>query len=448
MKNPFARTIRYKDGLPVLPGAFPVVGHIPALYHGGIDTLREGHRTLGPLFWCSFALGQWCLLCEGQQAYDILKRRATSSQHYKSSTGILLGEFMLVQDDPSHRHLRSALSGPFSPRGLAATGIGGRMAKTIEASVERWASERRIRVLPETQIISLEIIFQILGIEAQELPAWSAQYRALTFGALPGPATIPGSPKHRAARARKWLDNAFREIILAARERPAGETLLTSLVHAKDEDGERLSETELIDNLRSLVLAGHETTASAMAWVVLELGRRPDLWDALCEEVQREREAPASPGDLSRFPFAEALFREATRLYAPVLVTTRQLTDWMAIHSHRIPPQTIVGVSPALLARDPGLYLDPDRFDPARWLGRGRTPSSIEMVAFGGGPHFCLGYHLAWLEVVQLAVALSSRMMRVGLRPRIDDGPAPREIFFPLRHPTPGARIDFTEMVV
>jgi len=102
-----------------------------------------------------------------------------------------------------------------------------------------------------------------------------------------------------------------------------------------------------------------------------------------------------------------------------------------------------IGLGLGSYLMDPAIYSQPERFDPGRWLGRGAPPTPIEMAGFGGGAHFCLGYHLAWLEVQQFLVALAQKMRAAKLRPQIADGPAPREIFFPLRHPSSSSRIVF-----
>ena len=119
------------------------------------------------------------------------------------------------------------------------------------------------------------------------------------------------------------------------------------------------------------------------------------------------------------------------------------LTAELNYRGYRIPEGTSVALSLANLLMDPALYKDPQRFDPRRWLGRSTPPTPIEMAGFGGGPHFCLGYHLAWLEVLQFLVALAQKMTAAGLRPRIADGPAPQDLFFPVRHPAGGTRVEF-----
>src|SRR5262249_28670931 len=137
---------------------------------------------------------------------------------------------------------------------------------------------------------------------------------------------FPGSPLRRAARAKAWIDARLLGIIAAARRAPPTGSLITELVNARDDEGHPLTDAELTDNLRLLVLGGHETISATMAWIAIVLGCRPDLWASLCEEASAA-EVPESPQAARAFPFAEALFREAVRVFPPFGMITRRCEE-------------------------------------------------------------------------------------------------------------------------
>jgi cytochrome P450 len=169
-----------------------------------------------------------------------------------------------------------------------------------------------------------------------------------------------------------------------------------------------------------------------MAWMVAHLATDRGAWQRLREEAIAAPSPPRSPREVREFPYAEAVFREVLRLHPPVSRDARRTVEEVELAGNTIPAGVTVGIPIGILSRDPDLYPEPDVFRPERWLGKkgGLTPA--EMVQFGGGAHFCLGYHLAWMEIVQFAVALARLLPKEG--PRLEGAfPAPR--YLPLHHP-------------
>lgn len=442
MLNPFTRTPGLRRGFPVAPGAFPLVGHLPALYRDQPGLLARSRASLGPLFWVTLGRRTWFLVCGGAPALDVLQSPAFSSLHFQKGASLVVGRSLLAQDGEIHRRMRGAMHRPFLPRGLAASAMARLMADALVALVERWSARGSARVLPDVQEVAIAIIFRSLGIDDADLATWRVRYRELLLSNLGIDVDFPGSPMRRAARARAWIDAELGKLVIRARTRPRDGSLLASLARGTDEQGRGLADDELIDNLRLLILAGHETISATMAWIVITLGAREDLWRALRDEVPATTEVPLTIDEARRFPFAEALFREAIRMHPPFGVITRVTTQEVVIHDHKVPPRTTVAVDLWSIARDPAVFERPDELLPARWLGRTGAPSPIEIAQFGAGGHFCLGYHLAWLEAVQFTVAFAKIMGQAGKRPALD-APIPRPIFVPTEHPSPRVQITF-----
>jgi cytochrome P450 len=442
VQNPFARTPGDRRGFPVAPGAFPWVGHLPALYRDLPCALRRLREALGPLFWIRLGSRTWMLVCSGPAGLEAFQSPAFSSTHLQKGASLVAGSSMLAQDGDVHRRMRGAMSRPFLPRGLAAGALARLTASALSTLAERWLARGRAHVLPEVQEVTLSIIFRALGVDDADLPAFRVQYRDLLLSNLGVDLDFPGSPKRRAARARAWIDARLQALIERARARPDDGSLLAALARGTDEQGRALADAELCDNLRLLVLAGHETISATIAWIVIQLGTRPDLWASLLGEVPPSAAVPTTIEEARRFPFAEALFRETVRLHPPFGVITRLTVQDAVLHGRTVPARTTVAVDLGSVARDPALFEQPDELRPSRWLGRGGPPSPIEISQFGAGAHFCLGYHLAWLEAVQFSVALARTLGGAGRRPTLPGkrGQEPRAVYVPTEHPDP--RID------
>ncbi len=442
LKNPFSFRVHYRDGIPVLPGAFPVLGQFPSLYFDAAELMLRGRDKLGPLFWMDVGFGQHVAMCVSREAFDVFRSKAASNTYLQEHAATLVGVSILGQEGAVHQRMRGAMNAPFTPRGLAGTGVGGMVADQMTSAVAKWAARRVVSIHEATLEVTLATIFRLIGVEVTELSAWSEKYRDFVHSAVALPSWTPSM--RRAAKARVWLDEHIMAIVKAERARPNRGTFIAELVHGRDEAGQTLSDLELVDNLRLLTLAGHETTASVMSWMTIVLAQRPDLWDGLLAEAKGGGDLPTTPQQVRSFPFAEGIFREALRLYPSVSLTTRKLKDPLTLCGHKLSAGTMAGIGIAALARDPELYPNPDRFDPSRWVGRKDPPTPIETAQFGGGPHFCLGYHLAWMEAVVFAVALARRMASENLRPRLADGPAPHHYHLPLGHPSKHAKIVFS----
>lgn len=422
-----------------MSGSLPVFGHLLSFFKDPTQTVARGTEELGPLFWVETGFGRRRdLVYSSPAAIELLRRKELESGHFYEELPLFFGRSLLVVDGDEHRHMRAAMNKPFAPRGLDRAGVGHIAATATRARVAAWVGRSQVEILAETQELALQIIFGIIGVEAEELSLWRKQFRTFMLSAVHLPLEFPGSPKWWAQRARRWLDEHLLALIEAVRNDPEAHGLLAELVRGRDEAGQQLSEPELLDNLRLLVIGGHETSASTMAWMMIYLAESPERWARLCAEADALDSIPATASELGRCPYAQALFREAVRMHPPIYADTRRTRAELELEGHRIPAGTVIHIPLGYISRTPSIFARPDEFDPQRWLGDRRL-SPVETAQFGGGPHFCLGYHLALLEGTQLAITAAKQLSEAGLRPAIDRVPAP--IYLPLAHPPARTRI-------
>jgi cytochrome P450 len=206
--------------------------------------------------------------------------------------------------------------------------------------------------------------------------------------------------------------------------------VLGLLLAARDEEGNALTDRELRDELLTLVLAGHETTANTLAWTFERLVRTP-------EPYARLREAVRDGGD-DGDAYVEATIHEGMRVRPVIPGIARRVTVPWQLGEYRLPPGTPVAMSIALLHHRPDIYPDPFAFRPERFLGR--SPGTYTWIPFGGGIRRCLGASLAMIEQ---QIVLRRMAERVDLRA---EDPAPEQA----RHrnvtmiPQHGARVVLT----
>jgi cytochrome P450 len=445
--NPLRRTARSHQGFPVLPGSFPFLGHLPAIVTDLPNLIEKARRDLGDFFWIDFGFAGRGpeLMCLHTDALSLLQNKVTKSSVLNEVATELLKGTMVSEDGPEHRSIRLPLNAAFQPGGLNSAAVGPMFAELIERRMNAWGDQREVCVLRETRELVLPLIFRMLGVQERDLATtWEKNYQRFFLLVIAPPIDLPGMPRPRGRKARDWIDDRLRAMIEDVRARPDATGLLPVMMRSMQDQGAQVSESRLLANLRFIVLAGHETSATTMANMVLELARRPQMWDALCDEAAQVGRMPQSPADLKRFPYAEAVFRETLRCRPIVAITRRRTCAEATLGGRTVPADTTMAVPIIHLSRHPDLFERPNDFLVERWLGRTESIKPFERVQFGEGPHFCLGYHLAWLEIVQFGVALALTMRARGLRPHLrKDRDFETRRYYPTAAPSSRARVVF-----
>lgn len=421
------------DSFPLAPGSLPVVGHLPRIHLDLLGLLRSSAARLGPVFRLSHGFGVRPAYLYGDEAFSLLRNDRVDSSANHELAGTLLADSLLPEDGPAHRRMRGAVDAPFSPRGLEAAKVGTIVHDVVSRQLASWPSKPSVVIAAEAREITLSVLFRIMGVEPGAIPQWRTKYHDFALGLINHPFAVPGSPRWRSRRAIAWIDARFTSLIEDRRQQRDRRSFLGAIVHGEDEDGHRLTHAELLGNLRLLGFAGHETTASVMTWMMVHLGHDRALWRRLRDEALAADGPPMGPAELVRFPLAEALFREAARLYPPAWFVMRRTLHPLDFEGVAIPAGTLLILPLITWSRSPVRYCDPDRFEPDRWLGHDGARHPIETCQFGGGPHFCLGYRLALLEGIQFIVSVARCLGARGLAPALR-GPLPPARFLPFTH--------------
>jgi cytochrome P450 len=327
---------------------------------------------------------------------------------------------LLILDGQEHLRERRLLQPPFHGDRMLAYGTV--MRDIAAAAVERWPAGRPFALHPEMQSVTLDVILRtVFGLDEgptkRELRA--ALLDLLTIGANPQLLLAAqqgngnGSGPARFFTARDRVDQQlFAEIAARRRADVSGRAdILSLLVAATYEDGRPLEDRALRDELMTMLLAGHETTATALAWAVSHVLASVDVRDRLRDELRTAGPAPFDPQHVTRLEYLDAVCRETLRLTPIVPLVGRRLTRPMTVGGVDLPAGVVASPCIYLAHRRPERWPEPDRFRPERFLESKPTP--YEFLPFGGGVRRCLGMAFA---LVEMKIVLAEVLSRVELR--------------------------------
>jgi cytochrome P450 family 135 len=330
-------------------------------------------------------------------------------------SGLLGDTSLLVIDEDVHRERRRLMLPPFHRDAVARQAEP--MAEIAAANIAGWPVGKSFAAAPKMSEITLEVILRTV-IGATD-PARLAALRTVMPRLLSvGPWETLALAKPNLQRRRPWrglrrriaeADGLLYAEIADRRADPnlaARTDTLAMLVHASEHNGRPMTDRELRDQLMTLLVAGHDTTATGLSWALERLTRHPA---ALAKAVCAAQASAA--GDPAGDEYLDALAKETLRIRPVVFDVGRVLTKPVDLAGYRLPPGVMVAPSIGLVHASAALYPDPDGFDPDRMLGVTLTPTT--WFPFGGGNRRCLG---AGFAMVEMRVVLREILRRVELR--------------------------------
>lgn len=329
--------------------------------------------------------------------------------------GVLGESSVLVIDDDVHRDRRRLMLAPFQREAVARqTDL---MAEIASANIARWPVATEFPVAPRMSEITLEVILRtVIGATdpARLASLREVMPRLLNLGSWASLAIAnPDLQRRRPWRyVRRRIEEADRLLYAEIADRRADPKLaerndvLAMLVRASHDDGRTMTDSELRDQLMTLLTAGHDTTATALSWALERLIRHPDKLD----KAVRAADASAA-GDPAGDDYLDAIAKETLRIRPVVFDVGRVLTQPVELAGYRLPAGVMVAPGIGLVHRSARQYPDPDRFDPDRMLGV--TPGPTTWLPFGGGNRRCLG---ATFAMAEMRVVLREVLRRVELR--------------------------------
>jgi cytochrome P450 len=428
---------------PLLSGGLPFLGQLLALRHDPLSVFERAGKHPSEVVRLEVGPRSMFLVRKPEHVRYVLQEN--SGRFSKQTRGYealrhVLGNGLVTSEGSFWLRQRRLAQPAFHRQRIAQ--FAETMVRLTGEAMERWrvAAERGevIDVSREMMALTLRVVgWTLLSAEVgPDSPLVSLaldevlhQVRPRTTALLRWPLSIP-TPKNLAlARAKRQLDDVVLRVIDDRRKSgETGDDLLGMLMAARDEEtGEAMSDEQLRDEVMTIFLAGHETTANALTWALYLLSQHPDMRERLTREVREVMgDRPPSFADLPRLQYPLAVVSEALRLYPPVWLLMRRAEEDGEVGGFRIPRGAFVAISPFVCHRDAGNFPDPERFDPERFMGEAaNSVPRFAYLPFSGGPRICIGNSFALMEA-QLVLAMIAQRFRLDLVPghRADTDPA------------------------
>jgi len=409
--------------LPPGPKGLPIVGNMFEPRGDAIRYFTKCIREYGDIVFLRFLGVPMCLVNRPDCIESVLVTQHNNFEKSKDYRALrrVLGNGLLTSEGVFWRRQRKLVQPAFHQGRIAA--YAEVMVAYTERMVASWKHGQGLDVHEAMMRLTLDIVAKTLfdtdvSREAEDVGAalqvlMSKFFRQAGF-ALLLPSFIPIPTTRRLQRAVGQLDKVIYEII--RRRRTSGQTsgdLLSVLLRAQDDEGLGMTDRQLHDEIMTLFLAGHETTANALSWTWLLLGQNPGVEEKLIEELRRVLSGRSpTAADLPRLTYTEMILREAMRLYPPVWVIGRRGLAPFRMGEYELPAETNVLMSQIITHRDARYFPDPDRFDPDRWKADDPRFVSLPRFAyfpFGRGPRVCIGAGFAMMEAVLLLATIAQR---------------------------------------
>ena len=420
--SPFFSPPPIVPSIPVLRG-LPLIGNMLEFRRDRL-ALHDAAAEVGPVARFQIMHLPIYTISDADLAKEVLVDQAAS---FKKSAGMqflapLLGEGLLSSEGEVHKQHRKLLAPAFAPKRLAAYGTV--MVEETKRQLAGWHTGKQVDIAHEMMEMTLAIAGRTMfNADVRSDARVVGEGLELAMRSMLASITSPVQlgykwplPRHLSMRrAVKMLDAIVYRMIADGRAANIDKgDVLSMLLLARDEDGTGLSDAQVRDEVMTLLLAGHETTANTFTWTWYELGRNPAALAKLEEEITRVLGGRAvTTDDLPNLPWTAAVIDEAMRLHPPAYQTGREAKTDVTIGGHRFPARSIIIINIRGIHRRADYFPQPLAFRPERMLPeQKKARPRHHYLPFGAGPRVCIGSHFALMEA-QLCLATMVQAARV-----------------------------------
>ncbi len=384
------------------------------------------HDTYGDVVHFPIRPGAWVYLLSDPEdiRYVLVEGAAKFHKGPALKQNGNLGDGLLTSENELHKKQRKLVQPAFHGARIAAyAGVMVDYAQRLAGSwVNGWQSGQTYDMHHEMMTLTRDIVAKTL-FDADVSSDGDAISKALELGIretnrrimspLHAPDWIPTATNQKRREVQALLETTVQRMISTRRDsgEDKGDLLSMLLMAVDEEDGGQMTNQQVRDEAMTLFVAGHETTANALAWTWYLLAQHPTVETKLLEEINRAL-AGRKPtlADLTQLPYTEMIIKEALRLYPPAWVTSRLVMEDLTIHGYPIAKGSMLLISPYVLHHDARYFEAPAQFIPERWANdlEKRIPR-YAYFPFGGGPRVCIGQMFAMMEARLILATLAQR---------------------------------------
>jgi len=424
------------------PRHLPLLGHLPQLAIDPIKFLSQLPQRYGDVVPLRIGVSKTLFINRPELIQQLLRdRNCFRSEESRIGLRSFLGNGLLTTEGSQHLRHRRLMAPAFHRERFRE--YGALMSEETYSELTRWGGNQTRDVREDMTRLTYAIVSKALfnmensvqstheadevGKALQEVLPWMLLGAALA-GVAPWLPVI--YPPH-ARRSLKKLRGLVQDIIVR-RRREGGDRgdLLSMLLAARDEDGQPMNDADICDETLTLLMAGHDTTASTMTWALHLLAQHPQLQAAVADQVlaaTQQGQARVTTELLPQMPLVRQVIDETLRMFPVVWVGDRTPQRPTSLGPYTIPAGTRVLFAMFVTQRDARYFPDPERFDPGRFApDRMKQIPDGAYMPFGGGVHLCIGNHFALMEAQIILAALLSRFTfrsvpnhRVRLDPQV-----------------------------
>lgn len=394
------------QGLKTVPGerGLPIVGHTLRFMRDCNLLYKDMHAKYGPVYYNHYLSSKVVhLLSPAGNEFVLLDREKNFSSRLAWNMALkdLFPNGLMLRDGEDHRLHRRLMTAPFKSSALALYVAA--MNADVQRAVERWSEQQNILFYPQIKQLTLDLAANIflderLTTEADDINKAFVDLVEASMVLVRYP--IMGNKYQRGLQGRALLEDYFSQRI-AAKKDSTDTDMFAEICRAQGDQGERLSDQDIVDHMIFLMMAAHDTTTSSITSVCFALAKNPAWQQRIREEAIADDAGHLQYHDMAQLESAELVIKEALRLYPPLPTIPRRAIKDCEFEGYQIKRGDQVHVSPAFTHRLPSIWTAPERFDPLRFAKQRAEDRRHKhaWIPFGGGAHKCLGLKFAELQI-------------------------------------------------